>query len=106
MPTIIDNITNIKYARIHQLGGTIEIGPHPVGPAHVKEHKRKYKGKTVTVRSHERSGYLNLMGSGKRTIPARPYLGLDAQAREDIQQTIRLKKPNIKSAGCLTRRKV
>ncbi|MDO5297773.1 MAG: phage virion morphogenesis protein [bacterium] len=80
---------NIKYARLHQLGGEINIGPHRVGPAHVKEHKRKYKGKTVTVRAHERSGYLNLMGGGKRTIPARPYLGLDAQAREDIQQTIR-----------------
>ncbi len=37
------------------------------------------------------------MGSGKRTIPARPYLGPDAQAREDIQQTIRLKMPHIKA---------
>ena len=80
---------NLPYARIQQLGGEITIGPHEVSPAHVKEHKRKYKDRTVTVRAHERSGYLNLMGSGKRTIPARPYLGLDAQAREDIQQTIR-----------------
>ena len=79
---------NLPYARIHQLGGTIEIGPHEVKPSHVKAHKRKYRGKTVSVREHDRTGYLNLMGGGKRIIPARPYLGLDALAREDIKQTI------------------
>lgn len=53
---------NIKYARIHQLGGEINIGPHRVGSAHVKGHKRKYKGKTVTVRAHERSGLSIITG--------------------------------------------
>ena len=75
---------NIKYARIHQMGGTVK----PKGKFKVKAHTRTVKHKKTgekllqNVREHERSG-------SARTIPARPYLGLDAQAREDIQQTIR-----------------
>lgn len=41
----------------------------------------------IYARIHQLGGRA---GRGHRaTIPARPYLGLDAQAREDIQQTIR-----------------
>ena len=75
---------NIEYAHIHQLGGTVK----PKGKFKVKAHTRTVKHKKTgekllqNVREHERSG-------SARTIPARPYLGLDAQAREDIQQTIR-----------------
>ena len=74
---------NAKYARLHQLGGTVK----PKKKFKVKAHTRKIKTRTgeeilQNVREHESRG-------SERTIPARPYLGLDAQAREDIQQAIR-----------------
>ena len=91
--------SNVEYAAIHPFGGIIKGKRYKVREHKVRAHQRTVKGILQKVREHERSG-------SARTIPARPYPGLDAQAREDIRQTIRLKKPNIKSAGCLTRRKV
>ena len=68
----------------------------PKGKFKVKAHTRTVKNKKTgekilqNVREHERSG-------SARTIPARPYPGLSAQARGDIPQTIRLKMPNTKA---------
>ena len=72
---------NLAYARIHQLGGEVSPGKYKVR-AHQRTIKRKGKTSLQNVREHERRGV-------PQTIPARPYLGLDDQARDDIQQTIR-----------------
>ena len=60
--------TNLKYARIHQLGGTIK-------PKKGKSLKFKGRdGKDVFVK--------------KVDIPARPYIGVSAEDLKEVQETI------------------
>lgn len=97
--------TNVKYAALHQYGGTITIGPHTVREHKVKphwikrhkvrEHTRTAKsGKVSTIKEHwvkrhkvgKNDGYAvkehKVKGSGKRTIPARPFLPANRRVYE------------------------
>ncbi len=74
--------SNVEYAAIHQFGGIIKGRRHKVREHKVRAHQRTVKGilqkvREHTRREHERAGLI-------RTIPARPYLGLDERARKKI----------------------
>jgi phage virion morphogenesis protein len=63
--------TNLKYARIHQLGGTIE--------------PKTKKALAFKIKNKEGNAVVK-----KVTIPARPYLGISKDDIEEIKEMIRL----------------
>lgn len=93
-PGIAGLAVKLVYARIHQYGGTVTIGAHSVSEHqvskhNVREHTRTVRGKAQTVKAHERKAHQRKAherkGGGSRTIPARPFLGLDDYAKGKIE---------------------
>ena len=84
-PRLAGLAVKLIYARIHQYGGTItpKKSEYTVKAHHVSEHTRTVRGKTQTVSAHDRKEH-TMKACGSRTIPARPFLGLDDHAKKKI----------------------
>lgn len=76
--------TNVPYAAIHQLGGTIEVKPH-TQVLHFKQHARtgkmlpgfrKAKNATLAMKAE--------VGAHTIKMPARPFLGLDDDDAREV----------------------
>ncbi len=78
--------TNLPYAGIHQLGGTIQREARQAKVYHT------YNEKTGDIRGFTKRSRANLerdvtIGAHTITIPARPYLGIDEADRAEIAAT-------------------
>jgi phage virion morphogenesis protein len=79
----VDVGTNVVYAAIHQLGGTIHQGARQ----QVIHFKRNSKtGHTRFTKANAKATFAQKVGIGERTIvmPARPFLGIDQDDEREI----------------------
>jgi phage virion morphogenesis protein len=75
--------TNVVYAAIHQLGGTIEQGARKQDI----HFKRKRGGRVEFAKANKKATFAQKVDVGPRTInmPARPFLGIDHQDEVEIE---------------------
>lgn len=79
--------TNVVYAAIHQLGGAIEQAARQ----QVIHFKRKRGGRVQFARANKKATFAQKVAIGARTItmPARPFLGIDADDEREIEAIAR-----------------
>lgn len=82
--------SNLVYARIHQLGGTINMPPRQ-GSVTLKRIRRKGGGvRSRFARTGAKGGevrQVSIRGHQVR-VPARPYLGISATDRQEVPEII------------------
>lgn len=82
--------SNLEYARIHQLGGTISI-PERTGTVHLARIRQKGGGvRTRFVRRDRKNAEERQVriGSHQIRVPARPYLGISDSDRAAVPEII------------------
>lgn len=82
LPDGVEWGSNLVYARIHQLGGTIDMAPRQAtvtmknirrrGNRFVRSGTKDATSRVVSIRGHQ------------ITIPARPFLGISAMDRQEV----------------------
>jgi len=79
--------SNLAYAKIHQLGGTVDM-PERTQTIYQNYDARKDRF-DARFRSKKKSNFARevKVGSHQVDIPARPYLYIDQTDREEIEQT-------------------
>ena len=79
--------TNLKYAAIHQFGGTIEMKPRTSILAFKKYQRGQFKGKTLFAKNNSKAtfGIKAAVKAYQVQMPARPFLKL---TDSDVQNTI------------------
>lgn len=79
--------TNVKYARIHQEGGEINIAARSQ-QAYYRQHKNGSVGNRFVKKSRSNFSQWNTIGEYKITMPARPFLHLTEDDISGMETTI------------------
>lgn len=79
--------TNVKYARIHQEGGEINIAARSQ-QAYYRQHKNGSVGNRFVRKSRSNFSQWNTIGEYKITMPARPFLHLTEDDISGMEATI------------------
>lgn len=79
--------TNLKYAAIHQFGGTIDMKPRTSVLTFKKYQRGQFKGKTLFAKNNKKASYgmKSAIGAYKVQMPARPFLKI---TNDDLINTI------------------
>lgn len=81
--------SNVRYARVHQLGGVIDMPPR-AGSVTLKKIRKKGGIRTRFARTGAKGGEVktvSIRGHQVR-IPARPYLGISAYDRQRVPEIV------------------
>ncbi len=81
--------SNVRYARVHQMGGVIDMPPR-AGSVTLKKIRKKGGIRTRFARTGAKGGEVktvSIRGHQVR-IPARPYLGISAWDRQRVPEVV------------------
>lgn len=84
LPSYLEVGTNLVYGAIHQLGGTIDFAAREQNATFRKTRSGQMRFAKTRTKAKSRVVKPITIGAHSVTIPARPYLGLDAEDKAFI----------------------